>query len=279
MVTIKADRAGLQLAQFGDVRRARRPRRARSARSARTASRPSSRSRLEPGRGEGHPRERRASRSCPPRCSARSTSRSSTRRPRPTQALSDGDVIPADRVAHQRRAQPDPGRPVPAAARDPARRPELHALRPGHRAPRPRRAARRDDGQARLLPQRRSTCTCRRCSRTWCCSPSVSNTYDIAAPDLVRLLRNVTDDRPHGDHQGAAARDASSTDVTGLGKTSTRVLTTNEAEHRPGAGAVPAARWACWTPTRPSSPACSRARPLRQATSARSSGTAGSSRR
>ncbi|MCW2846373.1 MAG: virulence factor Mce family protein [Marmoricola sp.] len=56
---------------------------------------------------------------------------------------------------------------------------------------------------------------------------SVSRTYSIAAPDLIRLLRNATttartvsskETQLHGFFQ----------DVTGLGKTSTRVLKTNE---------------------------------------------------
>ena len=56
----------------------------------------------------------------------------------------------------------------------------------------------------------------------------VSKTYAIAAPDLVRLLRNATTTA-----QTVTAKEAQLqtffSDVTGLGKTSTRVLTTNEA--------------------------------------------------
>jgi phospholipid/cholesterol/gamma-HCH transport system substrate-binding protein len=57
---------------------------------------------------------------------------------------------------------------------------------------------------------------------------SVSRTYSIAAPDLVRLLRNATTTA----HTLTAKESQLQTfigDVTGLGKTSTRVLTTNEA--------------------------------------------------
>jgi phospholipid/cholesterol/gamma-HCH transport system substrate-binding protein len=57
---------------------------------------------------------------------------------------------------------------------------------------------------------------------------SVSNTYAIAAPDLVRLLRNATTTA----HTLTAKESQLKTfinDVTGLGTTSTRVLTTNEA--------------------------------------------------
>ncbi len=57
---------------------------------------------------------------------------------------------------------------------------------------------------------------------------SVSRTYSIAAPDLVRLLRNATTTA----HTLTAKEPQLQTfidDVTGLGQTSTRVLTTNEA--------------------------------------------------
>ncbi len=56
----------------------------------------------------------------------------------------------------------------------------------------------------------------------------VSKTYAIAAPDLVRLLRNATTTA----HTLTAKESQLKTfigDVTGLGTTSTRVLTTNEA--------------------------------------------------
>ncbi len=56
----------------------------------------------------------------------------------------------------------------------------------------------------------------------------VSRTYAIAAPDLVRLLRNATTTA----HTVTAKEPQLQTffgDVTGLGKTSTRVLTDNEA--------------------------------------------------
>ena len=56
----------------------------------------------------------------------------------------------------------------------------------------------------------------------------VSRTYSIAAPDLVRMLRNATTTA-----QTLTAKESQLQtfigDVTGLGETSTRVLTTNEA--------------------------------------------------
>jgi phospholipid/cholesterol/gamma-HCH transport system substrate-binding protein len=56
----------------------------------------------------------------------------------------------------------------------------------------------------------------------------VSKTYAIAAPDLVRLLRNATT-TAHTLTAKEAQLHTFISDVTGLGKTSTRVLTTNEA--------------------------------------------------
>ena len=56
----------------------------------------------------------------------------------------------------------------------------------------------------------------------------VSRTYSLAAPDLVRLLRNATT-TAHTVTEKEPQLKAFFDDVTGLGKTSTRVLTTNEA--------------------------------------------------
>jgi phospholipid/cholesterol/gamma-HCH transport system substrate-binding protein len=56
---------------------------------------------------------------------------------------------------------------------------------------------------------------------------SVSKTYSIAAPDLVRLLRNATTTARTVITKEDQLR-AFFDDVTGLGKTSTRVLATNE---------------------------------------------------
>ena len=56
----------------------------------------------------------------------------------------------------------------------------------------------------------------------------VSKTYAIAAPDLVRLLRNATT-TAHTLSAKESQLHLFFTDVTGLGKTSTRVLTVNEA--------------------------------------------------
>jgi phospholipid/cholesterol/gamma-HCH transport system substrate-binding protein len=56
----------------------------------------------------------------------------------------------------------------------------------------------------------------------------VSKTYAIAAPDLVRLLRNATT-TAHTVTDKQADLKTFFTDVTGLGKTSTRVLSVNEA--------------------------------------------------
>ena len=55
----------------------------------------------------------------------------------------------------------------------------------------------------------------------------VSRTYSLAAPDLVRLLRNATT-TAHTVTEKEPQLKAFFDDVTGLGKTSTRVLTTNE---------------------------------------------------
>jgi len=55
----------------------------------------------------------------------------------------------------------------------------------------------------------------------------VSRTYALAAPDLVRLLRNATT-TAHTVTEKEPQLEAFFDDVTGLGKTSTRVLTTNE---------------------------------------------------
>ena len=151
MVTIKAQNAGLQLAKFGDVRRH--------------------------GALVGHVREigndgkqavikvalvPAAAKNIPENVSVeilpttlfgqKYISLVGPDRPRPPKSLSNGDVIPASRVQHQRRAAEDPRRPVPAAALDPARRPELDPLRAGHGAARSRRRARRDLRQARQLP-------------------------------------------------------------------------------------------------------------------------------
>jgi phospholipid/cholesterol/gamma-HCH transport system substrate-binding protein len=56
----------------------------------------------------------------------------------------------------------------------------------------------------------------------------VSKTYAIAAPDLVRLLRNATT-TAHTVSSKESQLQTFFTDVTGLGKTSTRLLTANEA--------------------------------------------------
>ena len=55
----------------------------------------------------------------------------------------------------------------------------------------------------------------------------VSRTYSIAAPDLVRLLRNATTTARTVTSKESQLRGFFD-DVTGLGKTATRVLTTNE---------------------------------------------------
>lgn len=55
----------------------------------------------------------------------------------------------------------------------------------------------------------------------------VSRSYSIAAPDLVRMLRNATT-TAHTVTQKESQLQAFFGDVTGLGKTSTRILTTNE---------------------------------------------------
>ena len=57
----------------------------------------------------------------------------------------------------------------------------------------------------------------------------VSRTYAIAAPDLVRLLRNATT-TAHTVSAKEAQLQTFFDDVTGLGKTATRVLTTNETD-------------------------------------------------
>jgi phospholipid/cholesterol/gamma-HCH transport system substrate-binding protein len=57
----------------------------------------------------------------------------------------------------------------------------------------------------------------------------VSKTYAIAAPDLVRLLRNATT-TAHTLSAKESQLHGFLTDVTGLGNTSTRVLTTNEVD-------------------------------------------------
>ena len=57
----------------------------------------------------------------------------------------------------------------------------------------------------------------------------VSKTYALAAPDLVRLLRNATTTAHTVTAKEAASCGTFFGDVTGLGKTSTRVLTDNEA--------------------------------------------------
>ncbi len=57
----------------------------------------------------------------------------------------------------------------------------------------------------------------------------VSKTYAIAAPDLVRLLRNATT-TAHTVSTKEQQLNGFFTDVTGLGKTATRVLTKNEAD-------------------------------------------------
>ena len=55
----------------------------------------------------------------------------------------------------------------------------------------------------------------------------VSRTYALAAPDLVRLLRNATT-TAHTLTAKESQLETFMVDLTGLGKTSTRVLTTNE---------------------------------------------------
>lgn len=57
---------------------------------------------------------------------------------------------------------------------------------------------------------------------------SVSRSYAIAAPDLIRLLRNATT-TAHTLSEKEGQLQIFIGDVTGLGKTGTRVLTTNEA--------------------------------------------------
>lgn len=57
---------------------------------------------------------------------------------------------------------------------------------------------------------------------------SVSRSYAIAAPDLIRLLRNATT-TAHTLSEKEGQLQTFIGDVTGLGKTGTRVLTTNEA--------------------------------------------------
>ena len=203
MVTIKADRAGLQLAKFGDVRL-----NGALVGQVREISQDGEQAvitvALEPRRGR---------RRSPPtstvrdparrRCSARSSSRSCRPTTRRDGAARGRRRHPRRPGRDQRRAEPDPRRPLPAAARGAARRPERHPQRAGHRAGGPRRAARRDPGRARRLPRRDRRRTCRPCARTCQLLADVADTYDLAAPDLLDDAR-----QPHGDQRATVDREA-----------------------------------------------------------------------
>ena len=83
----------------------------------------------------------------------------------------------------------------------------------------------------------------------------VSRTYSLAAPDLVRLLRNATTTAKHAHRQGVTARDVhrrrdrSRRDVDAQSSPATR--TTSSVQPR-----SPGRCCACWTPTHPRSRAC-----------------------
>ena len=87
----------------------------------------------------------------------------------------------------------------------------------------------------------------------------VSKTYSIAAPDLVRLLRNATTTAHTADRQGGAAADLHQRRDR-PGQDLDAGADHQRGQHRPGARRCPGRSWACSTPTRPSSRACSRAR-------------------
>ena len=232
MVTIQADRAGLQLAKFGDVRiNGVLVGQVRDGR-ARTASRRSSRSRSSPTRPRRSPRTS-ACRSCPTTLFGQKFISFVAPDDPSATSLAGRRRHPGRPGRDQRRAQQDPGRPVPAAARRAARRPELHAQRARHRARRPRRAARRDPRPARRLPRRDQRPPADPASRTWSRWPNVADTYDLAAPDLIDVLGNLTVTSKTVIEK-ADELDSFFSDLEGLADTSTRVLSDNETEPDPG---------------------------------------------
>ena len=187
---IKADRAGLQLAKFGDVRvngalvgQVREISQDGEEAEIRSPSSPT-----PPARSPATSRCRSSRR----RCSARSSSPSSPPTSPSGQALQEGDVIPSDRVETNVELEPDPQQPLPAAALGASRRPQHHAQRPGHRARRPRRAARRDAREARRPTSGRSTTHLPTLRKDLVLLAEVADTYNVAAPDLLGVLDNVT---------------------------------------------------------------------------------------
>ena len=152
MVTIKADRAGLQLTKLGDVRRngvlvgqVREVSQDGEEASIRVALTPSAAKEI-PANVEVQ--------ILPTTLFGQKFVSFVTPDDPADDPLRDGDVIPSERVEDQRRAEPDPRRAVPVAARRAPGRPQRHPQRARHRARGARRAARRDARPAGRLRRR-----------------------------------------------------------------------------------------------------------------------------
>ena len=212
------------------------------------------------------------SRSCRRRCSARSTSRSSTRTSPPEKSLSDGDVIPASRVHTNVELQKILADlfPLLRSIRPADLSSTLYALATALRGR--GNELGETHGEARLLPDHDE--------RPPADAPAGPRAARPRQPDLRPggprpgpPAAQRHDHGAHRDRQGAAARD--------LHRRRDRPRRDLDAgadhergQHRPRGRRSPGRCWACWTPTRRSSPACSRARRATPGGSTRSSGRA-----
>ncbi len=151
-ITIKADRAGLQLAKFGDVRlngvligQVRKIEQDGKEASIEVA--------LQPSVADGLPENVNVQ--ILPTTLFGQKYISFVMPDQPSSAhLRERRRHPLEPGRGQRRAQPDPRRALPAPARGPAGRPQHGPQRPGHRARGPWRPARRHAGGPRRLPRR-----------------------------------------------------------------------------------------------------------------------------
>ena len=191
-VTIKADRAGLQLAKFGDVRlHGVLVGQVREIEPGRRAGRDHGRARAR-RRPTQIPEQRRRSQILPTTLFGQKFV--SLRPPRrPVGEVARGRRRhPAGPGRDQRRAEPDPGRPLPAAARGAARRPQRDAQRAGDRARAAAASSSARPWTSSTPTSARSTTHLPTLREDLVTLADVADTYDLAAPDLLAVLRNVT---------------------------------------------------------------------------------------
>ena len=225
MVEIHADRAGLQLATFGDVRI-----HGVLVGQVRSVSQDGEEAvikvALEPDAAERHPGERR--RPDHPDHAVRPEVHLVRAARRPVEGVAAGRPgHPVRPGRDHRRAEQDPGRPVPAAPGGRAGRPQHDAQRAGHR---PRAAAATSSARpstSSTPTSARSATSCPTLRQDLISLANVADTYDLAAPDLIDVLGNLTV-TSKTIIEKADDLDVFFSDLQGLAVTSTRVLSDNE---------------------------------------------------